>query len=260
MLKKEKRAPRGKKKSAERNPVRSNSVSRQDDSPTAVLEIMPDPPPLLNQSTTQTVIAEPAESKGEGPDRLKETEQKESTGVQSEESAPTEKEETEVPLVVDEKTELLGFSMNLEEYAIPVSQIKEIIRMTDMTVIPGSSPILLGIISLRGVIIPVFKLSNKLATLKGSEGEASTENEDDKLRRIIIVQIDQGCFGLMVDCVTDVIKITEDEIKPPPPLLNQMGQEMIRGIATFKNRLVILLFIERIVDVIQNEMKAIRNT
>jgi purine-binding chemotaxis protein CheW len=260
MLKKEKRAPRGKKKSTGSALVRSNSVSKQDDSQTAVLETMPDSAPLLSQTTTQTVIVEPSEIKGEVPDNLKGAEQKESTGVQNEEIAPAEKEEAETPLVVDEKSELLGFAMNLEEYAIPVSQIKEIIRMTDMTVIPGSSPILLGIISLRGVIIPVFKLSNKLATLKHSEVEENNENEDNKLRRIIIVQIDQGCFGLMVDCVTDVIKITESEIKPPPPLLNQMGQEMIRGIATFKNRLVILLFIERIVDVIQNEMKAIRNT
>lgn len=168
-------------------------------------------------------------------------------------------EEVSGPAVqIEEKLELLGFLMNQEEYAIPISQIKEIIRPAEMTVIPGSSPILLGIISLRGVIIPVFKLSNRLASLKVSEESRTVEKENEKLKRIIIIQIDQGVFGLMVNGVTDVIKIREDVIQPPPSLLNQMGQEMIKGITRFKNRLIILLFIERIVDVIQEEIKKIR--
>jgi len=161
---------------------------------------------------------------------------------------------------IEQKIELLGFLMNQEEYAIPVSQIKEIIRCTEMTLIPGSSPILLGIISLRGVIIPVFKLANKLANLKLKEKETKILEENDRLKRIIIIQTELGNFGLLVDGVTDVIKIKEDEIQPPPSLLNQMGQEMIKGITQFKHRLIILLFIERIVDVIQDEMKAIRKT
>lgn len=167
-------------------------------------------------------------------------------------------EELHSRTVLEEKCELLGFMMNQEEYAIPISQIKEIIRPSEMTVIPGSPPILLGIISLRGVIIPVFKLSNRLASLKGSEESKSVEVLNEKLRRIIIIQIDQGNFGLMVEGVTDVIKIMEDVIQSPPSLLNKMGQEMIKGITRFKNRLIILLFIERIVDVIQEEIKKIR--
>lgn len=173
---------------------------------------------------------------------------------------PSESETSGVHTQIAEKLELLGFLMNQEEYAIPISQVKEIIRCAEMTLIPGSSPILLGIISLRGVIVPVYKLGHKLAKLKVSGNEGDIHEENGKLKRIVIIQIDQGYFGLMVDGVTDVIKIQEQEIKPPPSLLNQMGQEMIKGITKFKNRLVILLFIERIVDVIQDEMKNIRKS
>lgn len=260
MVKKEKRLVRGKKRTVVRTPVRSKSVFQKEDTQTAVLDVLPET--IAVPAETNPPVLSPGLENQSAPDT--ETLAASEPGVQAQsESAskqPAEKEGAETSLVVDEKMELLGFSMNLEEYAIPVSQIKEIIRVTDMTVIPGSSPILLGIISLRGVIIPVFKLANKLANLKLSELEMKVQDEHEKLRRIIIIQIEQGYFGLMVDGVTDVIKITDEEIKPPPPLLNQMGQEMIRGIATFKNRLIILLFIERIVDVIQNEMNVIRTT
>jgi purine-binding chemotaxis protein CheW len=173
-------------------------------------------------------------------------------------AVPRRVEESSPPVQMEEKCELLGFLMNQEEYAIPISQIKEIIRPAEMTVIPGSPPMLLGIISLRGVIIPVFKVSNRLASLKVSEESKNVEKENENLKRIVIIQIDQGIFGLMVEGVTDVIKIKEEAIQSPPSLLNQMGQEMIKGITRFKNRLIILLFIERIVDVIQEEIKKIR--
>lgn len=169
--------------------------------------------------------------------------------------------EADSPAILEEKIELLGFHLNEEEYAIPINQVKEIIRPMEMTVIPGSSPILMGIISLRGVIIPVFTLNKKLADLKPEENLKGTcdEKEDhEKFKRIIIVHIEQGILGLLVDGVTDVIKIKQDSVQPPPSLLNQTGQEMIKGITRYKERLVILLYISRVVEVIQEEVQKIR--
>ncbi|MBI1819792.1 MAG: chemotaxis protein CheW, partial [Nitrospirae bacterium] len=208
--------------------------------------------------------------------------------------------------------EFLGLSLNREEYSIPVSQIKEIIRPIDMTAIPRSTPGLMGIISLRGVIIPVFNLKNKLAHIQsenrekiGPASKASerggihpappeskdlalpvrarglgaseerqhrtgpqmrspatqapldSEDPDEALKRIIIIQIDEGILGLFVDEVTEVIKIKESDIQPSPPLFSQHGQELIRGITRYKERLVILLFIPRVIGVIKEEVEQI---
>jgi purine-binding chemotaxis protein CheW len=190
---------------------------------------------------------------------------------------------TQAPLM-DEAIEFLGLSLNREEYAIPISQIKEIIRPVEMTAIPRSTPGLMGIISLRGVIIPVFNLKNKLAHIQSESrekiGPASNASErgglhpalpvggatqapldredpDEAFKRIIIIQIDEGMLGLFVDEVTEVIKIKESDIQPSPPLFSQNGQELIRGITRYKERLVILLFIPRVIGVIKEEVEQI---
>jgi purine-binding chemotaxis protein CheW len=169
--------------------------------------------------------------------------------------APPAGIETQAPLM-EEAIEFLGLSLNREEYAIPVSQIKEIIRPIGMTAIPRSTPGLMGIISLRGVIIPVFNLKNKLTPIQ-SENREMREETDEALKRIIIIQIDEGILGLFVDEVTEVIKIKESDIQPSPPLFSQNGQELIRGITRFRERLVILLFIPRVIGVIKEEVEQI---
>ena len=154
----------------------------------------------------------------------------------------------------EETVEFLGFLLGREEYAIQIDQVKEIIRPVELTLVPRSSAVLMGIISLRGVIVPVFNLKNKLSLLE-SENRDNGGQRGESLNRFVIFKTDRGVLGLLVDDVTDVIKIQEKEIKPSPPLLNKEGQDMIRGITTFKDRLVILLQANRVVEVIEKEIE-----
>ncbi|MBI3350955.1 MAG: purine-binding chemotaxis protein CheW [Nitrospirae bacterium] len=150
--------------------------------------------------------------------------------------------------------ELLGFLLGHEEYSIQVDQVKEIIRPIELTSIPRSSPILMGIISLRGIIIPLFNLKNRFVSLQSENGENRQEMADS-LKRFVIIQTHRGSLGLLADKVTEVMKIKESHIKPSPPLLNKEGQVLIRGIVNFKERLVILLHTNRVIEVIEKEME-----
>ncbi|MHB8482461.1 MAG: chemotaxis protein CheW [Nitrospiria bacterium] len=154
-----------------------------------------------------------------------------------------------------EVVELLGFLLGREEYAIQIDQVKEIIRPVELTSIPRSSSVLLGIISLRGMIVPICNLKNKLVLLQPENRENGWEMAET-LSRFVIFQTDRGILGLLVDGVTDVIKVKENDIKTSPPLLNKEGKELIRGITTFKDRIVILLQTNRAIEVIEKEIEA----
>jgi purine-binding chemotaxis protein CheW len=268
MGKKERRPPKGRKAKENRTAareVKKDSGPGEPGTQTALLE----PGTTVEETAVSPSAADPEPVTGPNPPEaaqgagaVPDTMSQSPPPAGSVDPVPSDREPAEKSQPADESIELLGFTMNQEEYAIPVSQIKEIIRVTDVTFIPGSSPILLGIISLRGVIIPVFKLGSRLAN-ENRESELPAQGQGETieiLKRIIIVQIEDGYFGMLVDGVTDVIKIREGEIEPPPPLFNQQGQEMILGLARFKKRLIILLSIDRIVDIIQSEIKVIRTS
>ncbi|HXN06436.1 MAG TPA: chemotaxis protein CheW, partial [Nitrospiria bacterium] len=128
------------------------------------------------------------------------------------------------------------------------------------TGIPRGPAILLGIISLRGVIVPLFDLKQKLTGIQekpeiyadGAVEEVSAET----LRRNIILMSGGGLLGLEVDSVTDVIRIREKEIESAPPLLDSDGQDLIKGVFRFKNRMVILLNNHNMIGMIEREIHA----
>lgn len=170
------------------------------------------------------------------------------------------REEKDADEEFGKELELIGFRLNNEEYAIPIEQVKEIIRPIGLTGIPRSPSILLGIISLRGVIVPVFDLKKKLTGVQEkpeiSAAGAGEEVSAETLRRNIILQSGGGLLGLEVDSVTDVIRIREKEIEPAPPLLDREGQDLIKGVFRFKNRMVILLNNHNMIGMIEREIHA----
>ncbi len=133
--------------------------------------------------------------------------------------------------------ELLGFYLADEEYTIDIGSIKEIIKPVEITEVPRIATFIKGIISLRGLIIPVFDLREKISL----EDRAFTKNS-----RIIVVSINESIIGLMVDSVTEVIRLKEEEIEPPPTTVSFGDAEYIKGVGRYKGRMVILLDLERV--------------
>lgn len=140
----------------------------------------------------------------------------------------------------EKKIELLAFKLSNEEYVLDINRIKEIIRPIEITRVPRVPSYIKGIISLRGVIVPVYNLKNRLGLLEANEFS------NDSQKRILIVNFDEELIGIIVDAVTGVVKINEDIIEPTPQIIKGVDAEYLKGVARTNNRLLILLNLDRV--------------
>ncbi|MEN8730025.1 MAG: chemotaxis protein CheW [Desulfuromonadales bacterium] len=134
----------------------------------------------------------------------------------------------------------LAFHLDEEEYALDIEQISEIIKVTDFTEIPRSPEYVLGIISLRGVVVPVFDLRCRL-----NLGAADMTTNS----RIVVCRSGDLTVGLLVDNINQVVNLDKDEIEPPPGVLSGLDREMVLGIGRYQDRMVILLQLNHVLNV-----------
>lgn len=121
------------------------------------------------------------------------------------------------------------FSIGQEEYAVPISQVKEVIYYTIPTRIPSSMDSVIGVINLRGKILPILNLSKEI----GIES-----NKEFKEQKIIIIE-NNNPFGVIVDDVEEVIKLPKENINRIDSIYE--GEEYIIGITRVKDRLIIMM-------------------
>lgn len=138
-----------------------------------------------------------------------------------------------------ELIQLVGMKLGDEEYAIDVLKIQEIIRTVEITSVPRTDAFILGVMNLRGKVIPVIDLRVRFTLDK---------MDFDKETRIIVVKFETENIGFVVDEVTEVIRINKKMVEPTPPLVGSIGQEYILGICKYQDRLIILLDIDRVVN------------
>jgi purine-binding chemotaxis protein CheW len=137
-------------------------------------------------------------------------------------------------------TKLLGFMLADEEYALDILEIKEIIRLQTITAVPRTPDYLKGIITLRGVIVPVFDLRRRLGLDEAGHGQHT---------RIVVVYRGGEFAGMIVDSITQVMRVGVKEIEPPPPTIGTVEAEFIKGVTRCQERLIILLNLARVLDV-----------
>jgi len=136
---------------------------------------------------------------------------------------------------------LLTFSLGSEGYGISILKVKEIIGMMDITQVPRTPEFIKGVINLRGKIIPVMDLRTKFGM---------TEQEYDERTCIIVVEVlmhgIQKLIGVVVDTVSEVVTVSNDQIEPPPEYGTNVEHNSILGIGKIKDRVVIILDIDEI--------------
>lgn len=135
--------------------------------------------------------------------------------------------------------EFLCFRLGDEEYGVNIMEIKEIIKSRELTEVPRTPGFVDGVLSLRGVIVPVFTMRKRLGM--SLDYDASQE-------RIIIVRCGDGLHGLRVDRVTDVVKIATTGREATPSVLEGVGREFVSGIGRAGKRMLIILDICKVVD------------
>ena len=141
--------------------------------------------------------------------------------------------------------QLVTFRLGSEEYAIDILKVQEINRMVDITSVPNSPADVEGVINLRGKVIPVINLRRKFG-LNSKDADAQS--------RIMVVDVGIT-VGLIVDSVSEVLRLASDTVEPPPPMTGGVGSEFIRGVGKLQDRLLILLDIDKLLG--HDEMHAV---
>jgi len=135
--------------------------------------------------------------------------------------------------------QLVVFELDGELYGVDISRVQEIDRIQSITVVPQVSSFIVGIINLRGHITPVVDLRTRFGLPAA---------QDTALTRIVVVKADSQWVGLVVDAVSEVLRVPGSAVEPPSALVTDAETAFLRGIAKLDDRLILLLDLDRILD------------
>lgn len=163
-------------------------------------------------------------------------------------SAPgrTPSEAGEPVSVRDRERQLVVFQLAREIYGLDVTWVREIILFQEVTRVPGAPPFVEGVINLRGHVIPVVDLRKRFGL------EAAS---DPRRTRIVVVDVPPHTLGLVVDAVTEVLRIPESLVEPAGSVLAGIDVAFVSGVAKLERGLVILLDLQRLLRA--TEIKAL---
>lgn len=144
-----------------------------------------------------------------------------------------------LPSTADDLDEYLCFRVAHEWYAISIMSIKEIVKPREVTDVPRMPAFILGVISLRGVIIPVMDMRLRLSL---------PVNQPTGRERIIVLRMETGFCGILVDEVIQVASIQKSCIEEPPAVLDGIDRDFVSGLGHFDSRMLIILNLGTILD------------
>src|SRR5438067_6033582 len=151
-------------------------------------------------------------------------------------TGPQQEQTAGMPAMSEER-QLVVFQLGAELYGVEIARVHEIIRLQTVTRVPRAPSFVEGVINLRGRVIPVVDMRRRFG-LPTAEHTRAT--------RIVVVEIGDQVVGIIVDGVSEVLRVTSGTIEPPSPVVAGLDSEYIHGIAKLPERLVILLDLERI--------------
>jgi len=137
--------------------------------------------------------------------------------------------------------QLIVFQLAKEDFAIPIGSVREIIRNAPITPVPGADPSFMGIINVRGEIAAAVDLRVRFGM---------PPRKDLEPKRIVITAQGKNLFGLVVDEVAEVLRVSTDEIKPPPEIAMKVERGFITGVVLREGRLIILLDLTKILETV----------
>jgi len=133
--------------------------------------------------------------------------------------------------------QLVSFNMGEETYGIEITKIREIILMGQITQVPETPHYIKGLINLRSTVIPVIDLRARF-------GLAESETTDDS--RIMVLNVGDRTIGIVVDAVSEVLRVAGDQISPAPPTVASLGNEYMTGLVRLDEQLLILLDVDKL--------------
>jgi purine-binding chemotaxis protein CheW len=141
--------------------------------------------------------------------------------------------------VNSDELQLVSFNIGSEEFGVEILKVQEINRMVEITKVPQAPHYVEGVINLRGKVIPIIDLRKRFNL---------DVKEYDKNTRIVVVDINGSIMGMIVDAVSEVLRLPSSTIEPPPEIVTGLNAEYIKGVAKLEDRLLIFLDLSRVID------------
>ncbi|HCR86503.1 MAG TPA: chemotaxis protein CheW [Alphaproteobacteria bacterium] len=136
--------------------------------------------------------------------------------------------------------QFLTFKVEQNEYGVDIMKVMEIRGWQEATRIPNSPEYMLGVINLRGLVIPIFDLR-----IRFSQGKT----EANEKHVVIVINVGSRTVGILVDSVSDILTVNESEIKNNPSSSETgIDDEYVRGLISHSEKMVIVLDVDFLFD------------
>lgn len=139
--------------------------------------------------------------------------------------------------LLNDESHLVTFIVDNEEYGVDIMQVQEVIRLGEITRVPGAPPFVEGIMDLRSKVLPIVDLRKRFRLPR----KERTGNE-----RIVVANIGDMTIGMITDAISEVLRLSNDAIEPPPRIVAGIDSRFLKGIGRVGKRLLILLDLDRI--------------
>jgi purine-binding chemotaxis protein CheW len=128
--------------------------------------------------------------------------------------------------------ELLTFRLADQEYSLDIMSVREIRGWTRATPLPQAPHYMKGVINLRGTVLPVMDLAARLGLQAGEQTDRNV---------IIVVKLGDSMTGLLVDAVSDIVALTNDDLQPPPDMQPGAPQGVVSALTLIDDRMIRVL-------------------
>lgn len=135
------------------------------------------------------------------------------------------------------ENQFVVFKVKDEEYGLEITSVEEILKYQDITKVPQADEFILGVINLRGKVIPVYNLKKKFYM---EDFEVTEET------RIVVINFNEISIGMIVDSVSEVLRISEDNIDQTDSIFSDKSNKSICGIGKMGNRLLMIIDIKEL--------------
>lgn len=136
--------------------------------------------------------------------------------------------------------QLVVFTLGDEEFGVDIAQVREIVRLVQITYLPKAPSFIEGVVNLRGQVLAVIDLSKRLNIASKPRSEQS---------RIIVVEVSDNTVGMIVDSVSEVLRLSSERVEEVPNLVEtEVPEHYIRGVGKLKDRLLVLLDLNRVLS------------
>jgi purine-binding chemotaxis protein CheW len=146
-----------------------------------------------------------------------------------------------MPAENTKECQLVVFTIGDEEFGVDISQVREIVRLVAITYLPKAPGFIEGVVNLRGQILAVIDLAKRLGISSKERGETT---------RIIVVEVSDNTVGMIVDSVSEVLRLNTEFVDEVPSLIDtEVPEHFIRGVGKLKDRLLVLLDLKNILTI-----------